>query len=191
MPETRSNRVAGQALAQGLDDRNAAADRRLEEERRAVIASASVASSSPCAASIALLAVTTGRPRASAALTASNATPSAPPISSTKTSISAESGQVDGAAEKDAHRRDRRRGRACGARYRRRARIRVPPARRTRPAAAAEVERGSSRPRRDRRRPSAAALSSRPRSAFRRSDSRPAFAPELRPRINEARTPQP
>ena len=64
------DRVAGEPLAQGLDDRHAAADRRLEGERDAVILGER-ASSTPCAASIALLAVTTGKPRDNAARTAS------------------------------------------------------------------------------------------------------------------------
>ena len=114
------DRVSGQTLAQGLDDGYAAADRRLEKERRLVALRTGSASSKPCAASIALLAVTTGMPRASAALTASNATPSAPPINSTKTSMSAEAAIVGGAGEETPRRRDRRRARACGGRYRRR-----------------------------------------------------------------------
>ena len=52
--------AAAQPLAQRLDDRNAAGDRRLERERGVLRFSASFASATPCLASSALLAVTTG-----------------------------------------------------------------------------------------------------------------------------------
>ena len=58
------------ALAQRLDDRDAARDRGLEVERDALFFSASFASATPCCASSALLAVTTDLPAASAASTA-------------------------------------------------------------------------------------------------------------------------
>ena len=148
-------------------------------------ASDSAASSSPCAASIALLAVTTGSPRRSAALTDSKATPSAPPISSTKTSMSRCGGQFDrrrrrSGAPPSSSPRSRLRARAVG-------RERKPrPARvaESRSPAAAEAARGSSRPRRDRRRPPAAALSSSPRSACRKLNPG-VVLPELPSRINE------
>ena len=80
--------VAGEALAQCLDDRDAAGDRGLEGERDAGLLGASWRGAVPCLAISALLAVTTCLPRASAVSTTSSAIPSAPPISSTTASIS-------------------------------------------------------------------------------------------------------
>ena len=92
------NRIAGQALPEGLDDGYSAADRRFEEQ----LSARSLGDSrefEPCAASIALFAETTEIPRESAALTASNATPSAPPINSTKMSMSAAVASSDALAK--------------------------------------------------------------------------------------------
>ena len=76
--------VAGEPFAQRLDDRNAAADRGLEVERAAVFLGELRRARTPCLASSALLAVTTGLPGSSAASTAACAGSPAPPISSTK-----------------------------------------------------------------------------------------------------------
>ena len=56
--------VAGQALAQRLDDRDAAGHRRLERQRARRAPRPRAASAAPCTASSALLAVTTGLPAA-------------------------------------------------------------------------------------------------------------------------------
>ena len=68
--------VAGQALAQRLDHRDAAGHRRLEGQRARRAARPRAASAAPCTASSALLAVTTGLPAASAASTSARAGPS-------------------------------------------------------------------------------------------------------------------
>ena len=60
--------------------------------------SASLARVTPCLASSALLAVTTGRPISSAALTAANAGPSSPPISSTNRSMPSDLASATGSS---------------------------------------------------------------------------------------------
>ncbi len=89
MPETRwmafPARLSRKVLTTGMPPATAASKR-----IGALWESDNTASASPCAASIALFAVTTGRPRASADCTASKAIPSAPPINSMKTSMSAD-----------------------------------------------------------------------------------------------------
>ena len=116
--------IAGERFAQRLDDRDAAGDRGLEGERDAVLFGQR-RKRAPCWASSALLAVTTGLPRLQRRLDGRRRPGLAPPISSTKQSMSADLASATGSSNQVIAARDRRRGPGRG-------RARRPPATRDR-----------------------------------------------------------
>ena len=89
--------IAVEPFAQRLDDRNAAATE-ASKLSATPCRSANAASFCPCLASSALLAVTTDLPEASAASTAALAGSPAPPINSTKTSMTGSRASSTGSA---------------------------------------------------------------------------------------------